>query len=714
MYLPSRTQNAPCRRDPVAAAGAVPTCEHARVLDPTFDCDVAVIGSGFGGAATALRLAEKGYEVVVLEQGRRVVGRDILRARGSLRRRLWAPRAGLRGFFWQRIFRDVGIIGGTGVGGGSIVWGAVLLRPGERFYRDPAWTDLVEDWREELAPHYGSAERMLGRVMNEALTDQDEHLRAVAERFGAGHTFGPVPLAIHFGDGPGAVTADPFFGGEGPSRTGCRLCGGCLAGCPYGAKNTLDLNYLWLAERRGVRIRPETRVTALAPLPGGGYELSTRHPWRRGERGRLRARRVVLAAGVLGTLELLFRCRDELGTLPHVSARLGERVRTNSEAVTGVLAGDPQAKLLDGPSITSDFHPDAETHVTQNRFAGGGILVRGQLGPLVDGDEPRRRRRATLAAIARRPLAQARIGAARHFEQRYTALTVMQHVDNELRLRLGRSPVAPWRRALRSARVDGAGAPSYLPVANAVAREFARVSGGRPLNLLAESVGGLSFTAHILGGAVMGATAADGVVDASHEVHGHPGLFVADASAIPANLGVNPSLTITALAERFAALWPLRADAAELPPRCAPAPLPASLPGLAARWRSLTAPESLGGDTEASFVGPLWLRAAAPLALRLLGLAGWCGKRFGGDGTGVNLHRGGRTGLPLRAAADRSVLDGRPCVAITYGRDAPLPWRRVRDELRALDGGSLLAMSVVDVPVLRRVGFPFVLRRPHA
>jgi len=427
----------------------------------------------------------------------------------------------------------------------------------------------------------------------------------------------------------------------------------------------------------------------------------------------------VLAAGVLGTLELLFRCRDELGTLPHVSARLGDRVRTNSEAVTGVLARDPSADLLSGPSISSDFHPDPETHVTQNRFAGGAVLVRAQVGPLIDGEDPSRRRWAVLAAIARHPLAQARIAGARRFEHRYTALTVMQHVDNELRLRLGRSPVAPWRRVLRSARVDGVRAPSYLPVANEVARKYAHVSDGRPMNLLAESVGGLSFTAHILGGAVMGATAAEGVVDARHEVHGHPGLYVADASAIPANLGVNPSLTITALAERCAALWPARADAPELPPAVAAGGAEVAARGtalrvLAARWRALPAPASitaLVGDTAAAFVGPAWLRMSAPRGLALLGFAGWRGKRFAADGTGVNLHAGGRAGLVMRAALAPSRLDGEPCIAVTYPRDAPFPWCRVRDEVRPLDADTLLAMSVLDVPGLRRIGLPFVLRR---
>ena len=520
--------------------------------EPRFDCDVAVVGSGFGGAASALRLAERGLDVVVLERGRRLSPADIEAGRRDPLKLLWDPKLGLRrGYFWQRFFRDVGIIGATGVGGGSIVWGAVLLEPPERFYADPAWSGLA-DWRGELAPHLETAARMLGRTTNPHLGAMDEHLRSAAEAVGAADTFGPVPLAIHFGDGPGSRSPDPFFAGEGPERTGCLLCGGCLAGCPYGAKNTLDLNYLHLAERRGVRLMPEREASALTPLDGDGYELSVAGP--DGRVSPLRARRVVLAAGVLGTLELLLRCRDELGTLPRLSPRLGMAVRTNSEAVTAVMQ-PPGDDLSRGPSISSDFHADERTHVTQNRYVGGSHM-RWMLGPLVDGDDPRRRRRDVLAAIARSPIRQARLVGARDLERRLSALTVMQDVESEIEFRLARSPLRPWRRVLRSRAVPGRRPPSYLEVANRITREFAAASGGRPLNLLPESAGGLSITAHVLGGAAIGADPSSGVVDARHEVYGHPGLFVADASAIPANLGVNPSLTITALAERFAASFP--------------------------------------------------------------------------------------------------------------------------------------------------------------
>ncbi len=686
----------------------------------SFHHDVAIVGSGFGGSVSALRLAEKGYDVVVVEQGRRLAPSDLERARRDVRSHLWEPDLGLHGFFWQRVFRDVGIIGASGVGGGSIVWGAVLLEPDSSVFTDPAWGPGETDWQAAMGPHYAEAARMLGRTISPFNGPMDEHLRAAAHAIGGGDTFGPVPLAIYFGD-EGQTAPDPFFNGAGPERTGCRLCGGCLTGCPYGAKNTLDLNYIHLAERQGARIMPEHRVTSVAPLPGGGYELRTAHPWRRGERqSPLRVRQVVLAAGVLGTLELLFRCRDQLGTLPRVSPRLGEHVRTNSEAVTIVLDADPNTDLTRGPSISADFHPDPRTHITQNRYVGGGKLLRWQVGPLVDGERPGRRAAATVAAIARRPVRHLRSVAARNFERRLTALTVMQDLDNELRFVFGRSPVRPWRRVLRSRSVPGHETPSYLPVANEAARAFAASSGGTPLNLVLESIGRRSVTAHVLGGAVMGATSDNGVVDACHEVHGHPGLFVADAAAIPVNLGVNPSLTITAMAERFASLWPAREDAVE-PAAAAVAPpeLPTSLAGLNRLWKALPSPDAdaLLGTHAATFVGPAMLRATAPRILGLLGLPRWYGKRFlqTPDGLqGVNLlHKDGafREHLHMDAVVQPSRLDGVPALIVTYAADAPLPWRHIRDEFRALDANTLLGMTVLDRPGVRRVGAPFIVAR---
>jgi len=430
---------------------------------------------------------------------------------------------------------------------------------------------------------------------------------------------------------------------------------------------------------------------------------------------------------------LLLRCRDDLGTLPNVSPRLGERVRTNSEAVTVVLDDDPATDLTRGPAISSDFHPDPRTHITQNRYVGGGKFLRAQVGPLVDGDRPGLRALNTAAAILRHPLRSLGAATGRGFEKRLTALTVMQNVDSELRFELGRSPLRPWKKVLRSKSVAGREAPSYLPVANEATRAFAEISGGSSHNLLVESAGGRSFTAHILGGAVIGETAEAGVIDSGHEVHGHPGLFVADASAIPVNLGVNPSLTITAMAERFAASRPEKADAEKADgPQAGveggarqativttAAGLPASPTALRRLWAALPCPEEedLIGDHRAVFVGPLPARAVSPAALGLAGLPAWFGKRFapapGGEGlTGINLLREGEgliEHLAMEARIEPSLLDGAPVLVSTYGADAPLPWRHVRDEFRLVGPGLLLGMAVIDRPLLRRTGLAFAM-----
>jgi cholesterol oxidase len=526
-----------------------------------YDCDYLVVGSGFGGAVSALRLAEKGYRVIVLEQGRRIGPERIAAGRRSLREFVWQPELGLHGFFWQRFFRHVGIIGGCGVGGGSLVFGGVLLEPEEGLYRDPGWARLGVDWRSELSPHYETAKRMLGRTINPSMTEMDDHLKATAEAMGAGDTFGPEPLAIFFG-GQGETVDDPFFGGQGPARTGCRFCGGCFAGCPYGSKNSLDYNYLHLAERRGVEIRPEQRVVRIEPLSEGGYEIHARHPWRRHRYGSLRARQVILAAGVLGTLELLFKARDRDRTLPNVSARLGQMVRTNSEAITAVLSRDREADLTRGPAISSHFYPDRSTRIFQNRLADNENFLRFHYGPLIDGARPGARARSTLTSMLAHPARTLKVWGPRNFTKRVSVLVAMQQLDNELTFRYARLPTAPWREGLRSSAVRGKQAPTYLPVANHATRAFATASGGEPLNMLIESVANKSSTAHILGGAVIGASAEQAVIDTCHQVFGHPGLYVVDASAIPVNLGVNPSLTITALAERFASLIPL-ADGTE-------------------------------------------------------------------------------------------------------------------------------------------------------
>ena len=494
--------------------------------------DAIVIGSGFGGSVSALRLAEKGYRVAVLEMGRRIGPDEMTRAAQDSKAFVWAPWLGLDGYFAQDIFRHVTLVRGVALGGGSIVYAAVLLEPGEAFYADPIWAGLGVDWRTELAPCYASAKQMLGVEQCPHHGVQDEYLKRTAERMGAADSFGPVPLGIHFGD------------------DGCRRCGECLGGCPYGAKNSLDHNYLKQAEALGAEALCERKATCIRAIPSGGFEVLTEHPLRGVEQTPLRADKVVLAAGVLGTLELLFASRDVHRTLPAISDQLGRVVRTNSEAIVGIVSDDPEEDLSHGPAISSHFWIDERTHVTQNRFPAAYEFLKAQVGPLVDGENRGGRALRTLGRMLRHPLRSTASLRREKWHRTVTALTVMQDEDNHLSMRWGWRGLPPLGPGLVTTLGDGPAPPSYLPQANEAARTFADVAGGTPFNGLGESLLGTSTTAHILGGCHMGRSAEDGVIDVEHQVFGYDGLYVVDGSAVGANPGVNPSLTITALAER--------------------------------------------------------------------------------------------------------------------------------------------------------------------
>lgn len=525
-------------------------------MTKTFDTDIAIIGSGFGGSVSALRLTEKGYRVVILEQGERLDKKRIEEADHKLSRFFWEPVLGGRGYFFQKLFRHLAVIGGVGVGGGSQVFAAVLLEPKEAFYRDPAWVNLGVDWEAELAPNYELAARMLGRTQNEIVARQDELLKQAAETMGVGQSWGTVPLAIYFGK-PEQTDPDPFFDGFGPVRTGCRLCARCATGCPHGSKNSLDKNYLYLAEAKRARIETRSKVTGISPLEDGGYELVIDDPFAELPRRRMTAGKVIVAGGVLGTVELLLRCRDELRCLPDLSPTLGDLVRTNSESLVGIVARDADLDLSRGPTITTDFYADEHTHITQNRFSPAHWWVKWQMGPMTDGHNKPWRALRTLATFLLRPWHSSFAWRARNWANRSTLLTVMQHLDNHLQLRLRRSWLRPWRKVLGSRVPAGAQpAPSYIPQANEAARAFAEAVDGVPVNLTPESLMGVSATAHILGGCPMGHSAEEGMIGTDHQVHNYPGLYVMDASAISANVGVNPSLTITAMAERAMALFP--------------------------------------------------------------------------------------------------------------------------------------------------------------
>lgn len=512
--------------------------------------DFVVIGTGFGGSVSALRLAEKGYRVLVLEQGRHIGPAEIEAADRNPLKLFWAPALRLRGYFSQHIFRHVGIVGGVGVGGGSLVYAAVLLEPPSTFFKDEAWSELGVDWQQELQPHYETAKRMLGRSEESRWGEMDEYLRQTADVLGAGDSFGPVPVGIYFGEA-GVTREDPYFDGQGPQRVGCRLCGGCLTGCQHNAKNSLDKNYLHLARQMGVELVAERQVTGIQPVDGG-YQIAVSNPFaRRQLLPPIRCRQLVLSAGVLGTLKLLFHCRDVAKTLPAVSPQLGTVVRTNSEAITSVLSEDTTIQLAEGgPAITSHFYFRNHTHITQNRFPQGYTFMKWYMGPMIDGSRPLRRALKSLAVMLLRPRQTSAPWRRKTWHRNVSVLSVMQQLDNRISFKYGRSFSSLFRHNLQSRITDGQRPPSYIPEANIATRAFAKHTGGVPHNNLPESVGNLSVTAHILGGCHMGETADSGVIDTDHQLFGYPGIYVVDGSAVSANVGVNPSLTITSLAER--------------------------------------------------------------------------------------------------------------------------------------------------------------------
>lgn len=531
------------------------------------DYDVVVVGSGFGGAVTALRLTEKGYRVAVLEAGRRFADDEFAKTSWDVRKFLWAPRLGCFGI--QRIHRlpHVTVLAGAGVGGGSLVYANTLYEPDPAFYDDPQWRDIA-DWQAELAPYYALASRMLGVVRNPTVTASDEAMRAVADEMGVGHTFALTPVGVFFGEGPGVTSADPFFDGAGPARTGCIQCGGCMTGCRHGAKNTLPKNYLWLAEGAGAEVRPLTTVTAVRPAGddgAAGYLVDTVRTgaWPAGRTRRtVTAGQVVLAAGAYGTQRLLHRMRDD-GHLSHLSPRLGELTRTNSESLLGAHSRRRGADFSQGVAITSSFRPAPDTHIEPVRYGRGSNLMGLLSTVLTDGGGPRPRWVTWLRQQVRHPVSAARSLSVRHWSERTVIALVMQSADNSLTVSGARGRFGRWR--LTSRLGHGTPSPSWIPLANDTVRRLARVVGGDPGGNLGDLVGA-TMTAHFLGGAPIGRDHEHGVVDGWHRAFGHPGLHVVDGAAVSANLGANPSLTITAQAERAMAFWPRHGEADPRPP----------------------------------------------------------------------------------------------------------------------------------------------------
>ncbi|MDR7166866.1 cholesterol oxidase [Nocardia kruczakiae] len=527
-----------------------------------FDVDVVIVGSGFGGSVTALRLVEKGYSVAVLEAGRRYADADFATTSWDLRRYLWAPALGCYGI--QRIhrLRDCFILAGAGVGGGSLNYANTLYKPGRAFFEDRQWAEIT-DWDAELTPHYDQARRMLGVVENPHTTPADEIIRSVAEEMGVADTYVPTPVGVYFGE-PGVVSPDPYFGGVGPERTGCIECGECMTGCRHGAKNTLVKNYLGLAEHAGALVHSMTTVTALRPQDDGSWRVETRRTSRfRGGRRSFSARYVVLAAGTWGTQRLLFRMRDT-GVLPALSPQLGVLTRTNSEAILGAgrTRVDTGLDLTAGVAITSSFHPTADTHIEPVRYGKGSNTMGLLQTYLVDGGKAVPRWVRVLAIAATHPVRTVRLLRTRRWSERTLILLVMQSLDNSITTFTRRGL---FGRRYTSRQGYGEPNPSWIPAGHEVTRRVADKLGATAGSTWPD-IFGVPMTAHFIGGCVIGGDREHGVIDPYHRVHGYPTLSIVDGSAISANLGVNPSLTIAAQAERAASMWPNKDERDLRPP----------------------------------------------------------------------------------------------------------------------------------------------------
>ncbi|MET9516047.1 GMC family oxidoreductase [Streptomyces sp. NPDC002994] len=545
-----------------------------------YDYDVIVVGSGFGGCVSALRLTEKGYRVGVLEAGRRFTRETLPKTSWDIKNYLWAPALGLFGIQRVHLLGNVMVLAGAGVGGGSLNYANTLYVPPAPFFQDQQWADIT-DWQDELAPYYDQAKRMLGVRLNPTMTPSDVHLKATAEAMGVGDTFHMAPVGVFYGDGqdadgdstagPGTEVPDPYFGGVGPSRKACTECGECMTGCRHGAKNTLNENYLYLAEKAGAVVHPMTSVVGLTEHPDGGYRVATvpTDARRKAKPRTLRARQVVVAAGTYGTQTLLHTMKDR-GDLPRISAKLGELTRTNSEALVGsqttdrryrkkhgAKTGAKKADFTRGVAITSSIHPDANTHIEPVRYGKGSNAMGAMSIIQVPYADKFPRALGWLGNVARHPLLTLRSLSNHRWSEKTIIGLVMQSLDNSLTTY--RKPGGIGKGLLTARQGHGAPNPKQIPEAARAASILADEINGFAGSNIGELMG-TPLTAHFLGGCPIGASPEKGVIDPYHRLYGHPGISVVDGSAVSANLGVNPSLTITAQAERAMSYWPNKGE----------------------------------------------------------------------------------------------------------------------------------------------------------
>lgn len=547
-------------------------------LDGCFD--YVIIGSGFGGSVSAMRLSEKGYRVLVLERGKRYSASDFPRTNWNIFKYLWLPAARCFGIMGINFLNDIVILNGSGVGGGSLVYASTHIQPPDKFFEAEEWRDLA-DWKAELMPFYERANRMLGTAENPKLWPADHRLYEIAKELKREHTFTPTPVGIFFGE-PGKMAPDPYFGGEGPDRAGCIHCGGCMVGCKHNAKNTLDKNYLYLAEKWGAQVQAEANVGDIRPLydpqpDNARYEIVFERTtdWFFKRKNSVYTRNVIVSAGVLGTVNLLLRCRDETQSLPLLSSRLGGHVRSNSEAFSGATARTGEVDYSQGVAITSHFWIDDVTSVEPVRYPRGSSFIRNLTVPLVDlqGTAWQRLGRFVMYGL-KNPYDFLKARILPDWARDTTILMIMQTVENRLNLKRGRNLFTLGRKGLVTEQDSHLPIPTIIQAGQYVVKRFTELSDGAAMGSIQELLLDIPTTAHILGGCNIGADAQCGVINSRQEVFNYPGMYVVDGSAIPANLGVNPSLTIAAMAERAMSLIPAKEEAEEVRPLTRPASLP--------------------------------------------------------------------------------------------------------------------------------------------
>ncbi len=519
------------------------------------DFDVVVIGSGFGGSVAALRLTEKGYKVAVLEAGRRFADKDFPKTSWRLNRFLYLPRLGLRGIQRIHVLPDVLVLAGAGVGGGSLVYANTLYKPPASYFEDKQWKHIT-DWDAELSPWYDQASRMLGVTENPYFSPSDKAMKEVADQMGVGHTFKLAPLGVYFGNGASVKSKDPFFGGVGPERDGCQQCGACMTGCRHNAKNTLPKNYLGLAEKAGAKVFPEHTVVKTIQKPDGSWQVIARKSsaWFGGKR-EFTAAQVVVAAGTYNTQKLLHKMKSD-NHLPKISDQLGKLSRTNSEALTGSIMPKGGTDFSKGAAITSSFFPDDHTHVEPVRYGKGSNFMGLLQTVMTDSSNIKDRRKQWLKQVITKPSLVLKILDVRKWSERTVVALIMQNVDSAITVKAKRGILGFRLTSKNDSLTPNA---TYIPAANEVARRIAENNGGIAGGHIGDLVNA-PFTAHFVGGCVIGDSPTNGVIDPYHRLYNYPTMHVVDGASVTANLGVNPSLTITAQAERAFSMWPNKGD----------------------------------------------------------------------------------------------------------------------------------------------------------